>query len=81
VRITNRHPSPNPVFGILTHSKKTHYGEYTKGVYRDYNIEIFDAKNYKQKLYYVSDKFLNWVKSKLVYFQNGTKHIARSERK
>ena len=80
MRITNRHPSPNPVFGILIYSKKTHYGEYTKGIYRDYNIEIYDAKKDKMKLQYVSDKLKNWVKSKLIYFQDGIKKITRSER-
>lgn len=75
-----RHPSPNPVFGIYKGHRPTHYGQYTWGKYKDYNIEIYDAKRDKMKLQYVSDQLKRWVKSKLIYFENGIKKITRSER-
>ena len=64
-------PSPIP-FGIYRGSKKTPYGEYTWGVYRNKKIEIFDAKKYEQKLFYVGDmNTLRWIKSKLISYKNG----------
>lgn len=75
-------PKPVPItFGILKGSKKTHYGEYTWGKYKDYNIEIYDAKKDKMKLQYVSDHLRRWIKSKLIYFQDGIKKITRSEKR
>ena len=75
-------PKPYPVsFGILKGYKKTPYGEFTWGKYRGYNIEIYDAKKDKMKLQYVSDHLRRWVKSKLIYFQDGIKKITRSERR
>lgn len=83
MRITNRHPSPNPItFGILKGYKKTSYGQYMWGTYKDHKIEVFDAtEKYGQKLQYVSDGLLRWVKSKLTYIQDGIKKINRSEAK
>lgn len=73
-------PIQQPTFGILKGSKKTHYGDYMWGVFKDYKIEIFNAKKCNQKLQYVSNnKTLEWIKSKLVYFQNGAKKIVRSQ--
>ena len=74
-------PITSPTFGIYKGHKPTHYGEYTWGKYKDYNIEIYDARKENMKLQYVSDKVRNWVKSKLIYFQDGIKRITRSERK
>ena len=52
------------------------------GTYKDYKIEVFDAtKKYNQKLIYISDNVLNWVKSKLFYVQNGIKRVTKSEAK
>ena len=67
-------------FGIYKGHKPTGYGEFTWGKYRDYNIEIYDSKKDKMKLQYVSDQLKRWVKSKLIYFQDGIKKITRSER-
>lgn len=67
-----------PSFGIYIKSRQTPYGECTYGKYRDYNIEVYDAKKDNAKLYYVSDKVRNWIKSKLVYYQNGIKKVIRS---
>lgn len=71
--------NPSVSFGILKTYRKTPYGSYMKGVYKEHNIEIYDAKKYNQKLQYVSDKFLNWVKSKLIYFDKGIKKVTKSE--
>lgn len=80
-----RHPSPNPkpiTFGILKGYKKTSYGQYMWGTYKDHKIEVFDAtEKYGQKLQYVSDSLLRWVKSKLIYLQDEIKKINRSEAK
>ena len=71
-------PIQQPTFGILKEHKKTPYGSYMRGVYKDFKIEIFNADN--QRLQYVSDnKTLHWIKSKLTYFQNGVKKIIRSK--
>ena len=65
---------PQPSFGILKGYKKTPYGNYMWGEYKDYRIEIYDAKKYGQKLQYVSNsKTLRWIWSKLKYMQEGIK--------
>ena len=70
---------PDPVsFGIYQCTKYTDYGKWTKGKYKGYHIEIYDDKIDNAKLYYVSDKLRKWVKSKLVYLDNGIKKIIRS---
>lgn len=76
---------PQPItnqitFGIYKGHKPTGYGEFTWGKYRGYNIEIYDAKKDKMKLQYVSDQIRRWIKSKLIYFQDGVRKITRSER-
>lgn len=85
-----RHPSPNPrpkmnpkpdpvTFGIYLKTQKTSYGHCDIGKFKGNNIEIYHDYETKSKLYYVSDKVRKWIKSKLVYFQNGIKKINRSE--
>lgn len=70
----------NPSFGILKGYRKTPYGEYTWGTYKNYKIEVYDAFEYQQKLQYVSNKVtLSWIKSKLKYIQDGIKRVTRSE--
>lgn len=72
-------PKPYPVsFGIYKGTRVTSYGKCTYGKYRDYNIEVYDDVKDKAKLYYVSDNIRRWVKSKLVYLDNGIKRIIRS---
>lgn len=74
-------PTQDPVtFGIYKGSKPTSYGKYIWGEYKEHKIEVYDAFKLQQKLLYVSDKFKNFVKSKLIYIENGTKKITRSER-
>ena len=68
----------NPSFGIYKGTKITSYGKCTYGNYRGYNIEVCDDVKDKAKLYYVSDNIRRWVKSKLVYLDNGIKKIIRS---
>lgn len=77
------HPKPYPVsFGILKGFKKTLYGQYTWGTYKNYRILIKDDKMYDQKLIYVTDnKLSKWVKSKLIYIQDGVKKVMRSQAK
>lgn len=80
MELTINNSSP-VTFGIYKFSKPKVYGEYTKGVYKGYNIEIYDAYKDKQKLIYVSDSVGRWVKSKLTYFIDGVKKITRSNNK
>lgn len=69
-------------FGIYKGHRLTSYGEFTWGVFKGKKIEVYNATKHKQKLIYVSDNStLKWIKSKLVYFQNGIKKIVRSEAK
>ena len=70
---------PQPSFGILTHWHPTLYGDYKLGYYKGFKIEVYDAKKYEQKLIYVSDsKLLQWVKSKLIYLDNGKRKIMKA---
>lgn len=73
---------PQPTFGILKGTKPIQYGQYTWGEYKGYNISIIDYGKYEQKLIYVTDsQFHKWIKSKLIYIQNGIKQIMRSQAK
>ena len=73
--------NPYPTFGIYLRTKKTAYGHCDIGKFKENNIEIYHDYKDKTKLYYVSDKVRNWIKSKLIYFERGIKKIVRSERK
>lgn len=69
----------NPSFGIYKGSRKTPYGDYIWGNYKGYKIEIYNASKYNQKLYYVrNSQTFKWLKSKLIYIQDGIKKILRS---
>lgn len=72
---------PQPTFGILKGHNNTRYGNYMWGIYKGQKIEVFNAFKHNQKLIYVSNEFLNWVKSKLIYMQDGIKKVVRSEAK
>jgi hypothetical protein len=80
MRIQATQPNkPQPTFGILKGHKKTPYGNYMWGEYKDYRIEIYDAKKYGQKLQYASNsKTLRLIWSKLKYMQEGIKKVIRS---
>lgn len=73
---------PNkPTFGIYIRTKNTSYGCCDIGKYKGNNIEIYYDYKDKTKLYYVSDILRRWIKSKLIYFDNGVKKIVRSQAK
>lgn len=82
-----RHPSPNPIsFGIYKITEVKHYGYKDTGFLKNQKLDIYVAKDdengIKHKLYYLSDKVGNFIKSKLVYFENGKKvQTVRSESK
>ena len=68
-------------FGIYKNTRVTSYGQCVSGVFRNKNIEIYSAKEDGRlihKLFYVSDSVRNFIKSKLIYFENGNKKIVRS---
>ena len=72
-------PTDSLNFGILKGIKKRPYGEYMWGEYKDKKIEVYDAYKFNQFLIYLSDKFGNFIKSKLIYFQDGIKKITKAE--
>ena len=74
-------PTNNISFGIYKGYKKTSYGDYMWGVYKNYRIDVYNAPKCEQKLYYVSDnKLFNWIKSKLkCYKGRQVVKIIRSE--
>lgn len=72
---------PQPTFGIFLRTRKTAYGHCDIGKYKGNNIEIYHDYKDKTKLYYVSDSVRKWIKSKLIYFENGIKKVVRSENK
>ncbi len=76
---------PNPTFGAYRTIKPTAYGTRMTGVINGYKLDIYTAKEHNQitqKLYYLADKAGKWVRSKLVYFENGKKaKVIKSEAK
>lgn len=67
---------PQPTFGIYKVSKVTHYGHRDTCLFKDYKLDIYTAKDngeLKHKLYYLSDRFGNWIKSKLIIYENNNK--------
>jgi hypothetical protein len=77
--------SYNPTFGVYKVTKITHYGHRDTGILRDKKLDIYTGREngeLKHKLYYLSDNLGNWIKSKLVYFENGKKvNVVRSEKR
>ncbi len=71
-------PINNTSFGILQEVKKRPYGLYMKGFYKGQKIEVYDAYKYNQFLIYLSDEFGNFIKSKLIYLQDGLKKVTKS---
>lgn len=70
----------SPTFGIYKGTKIKHYGQCVYGQFKDNNIEIYSDNLRQTKLYYVTNKFRKWIKSKLVYFENGIKNTVYSEK-
>lgn len=73
--------NPQPTFGIYLKTRKTAYGYCNIGKFKGNNIEIYHDLKDNTKLYYISDAVRNWIKSKLIYFENGIKKINRSQSK
>ena len=72
--------SCNPSFGILKGTKKTPYGEYTWGVFRNKKIEVFDAYKNGDKLWFVSEiPTFKWLKYKFAYLKDGKKIVDKRE--
>ncbi len=77
-------------FGIKSDTKIRNY-DYGKvicetGCFKNKKLDIYSAYSPKgellHKLYYLQDAVGHWLKSKLVYFENGKKSkIVRSEAK
>ena len=69
-------------FGILDRSsiKKRPYGDYYNGTYKGNKIEIYDAYKFNQRLIYVSDKQSNFLRLKLIHFEDGVRKIFRSRK-
>lgn len=72
-------PPKQPTFGIYIKTKKTAYGYCDIGKFKGNNIEIYNDLKDNAKLYYVSDSIRKWIKSKLIYFENGIKKVLKSE--
>ena len=70
----------NTHFGILKGIKQRPYGEYMWGEYKGHKVEVFNAYKNNQFLIYVS-KNMRFIKSKLTYWVDGVKKIARAENK
>ena len=70
-----------PSFGIYKNTRITPYGKCTYGEYKKYHIQVYDDREDKAKLYYISDDKLKWVKSKLVFFRDGIKRVLKSNSK
>ena len=70
--------SYNPSFCVYLKTRKTIHGHCDIGKYKGNNIEIYNDYKDKTKLYYVSDSVRKWIKSKLIYFENGIKKVIRS---
>ena len=73
-------------FGIYRGTRPTYYGNVISGVGRNKKLDIYTAYHsdgsLKHKLYYLTDNFGNWIKSKLKFFKdNKCYYTARSERK
>ena len=73
---------------MSTNESLRDYGKVIKdsGVINGFKLDIYSAYTREgkviHKLYYLSDAVGNWVKSKLVYFQDGKKYkTIRSERR
>lgn len=73
----------NTSFKIYKKTRLTDFGQCVYGTYKNQNIEVYSKKengNLIHKLFYVSDCVRRFIKSKLIYFENGKKRVLRGER-
>lgn len=73
----------NPSFKIYKKTRITDFGQCVYGVFKNQNIEVYSKKEDGKlihKLFYVSDCVRRFIKSKLIYFENGKKKILRCAR-
>lgn len=84
----NRITTYNPSMGLnRVPTKRTYYLKNSfieKDIIKLKEHTIFISRNYldgklSSTLFYVKDKYDNWVKSKLKYFEDGIQKIIRSE--
>ena len=73
----------NPVnFGIYKGTKPTRYGRIDTGIINGKKLDIYysyENRQIKHKLYYLTDNIGNWIKSKLIYFDDkGERKVIRS---
>lgn len=65
----------NTSFGIYKVTKMTSYGNRVTGLINGYKLDVYTAKEDGElihKLYYLTDKAGNWIKSKLKYYKGGS---------
>ena len=67
-------------FGIYKGTKKSPFGQCLYGTYKGNTIEIHSNKYDDNKLFYITDNMGKWIRSKLVYWVNGVKSIAKSDK-
>lgn len=72
-------------FGIYKGTKPTRYGKIDTGLFKGNKIDVYysyENNKIKHKLYYVTDSLGNWIKSKLIYFDDfGEKKVIKSNPK
>ena len=71
----NIKPIDNTSFGVYKKTIITGYGHKMVGTYKGNNIIIHYDQQNNIKMFYVTNNFNKWIKSKLEYFQNGVKKI------
>lgn len=77
-----RKPISKPIsFGVFKQRIATSYGYKDIGEYKGKTITIHHDITDNTKMFYVADNLKNWIKSKLVYLQNGVKKIIISKNK
>ena len=73
----------NPSFGVHIVTRTTSYGNRATGLLKNCTLDVYTVTEngeLTQKLYYLSDKLGNWVKSKLKFYKgNKVYKVIRSE--
>lgn len=73
----------NPSFGVHIVTKTNSYSTRATGLLKNYKLDVYTVTEngeLTQKLYYLSGKLGNWVKSKLKFYKGNKVHkVIRSE--